>query len=262
MVKYKIDGNHVEIYFETIPNETIRKTLKICGWHWVGTKKCWSNFKNEDNIMWAKVLCEDINPKDESQLEVLDRYNFTVENLVVRKNSFFCNCHHDVKDAAGIIEVCNGHGNIETFLVPIACCETCGLFYILEETYQILKKRGVIMCQIMSYKKYLEHGTYDDDFQKWKTQSPLKIWGYTVSQVEEYTDAQRHAMLEDIIDCCVMTKDRILTYLDFFIRLNRSKGDRAVEKWTEDRDYISRYVLGTAKRVRIGKITIVDREYR
>ena len=63
---------------------------------------------------------------------------------------------------------------------------------------------------------------------------------------------------EDIIDYGGISKDKVLSYLDFFIRLNKQKGIAALDKWKMDREHIANYRLGSAKRVRIGNVTVLE----
>lgn len=258
---FKINENHVEIYFEQIPDYRIRESLKICGWHWIKTKKCWSNYLSKENVSWAESLCKELTPKPESTLLKRNRFAFGMEDLIVRSNSFYCNLHHDMEDMAGVIDVRNSSGEIMEYLIPIVYCRKCNVYYILEETYLELKKKGVIMCPILSFKEYHNGGVTEVEPCKWNVVSPLRKWGYTVSQVEGYSDRQRQAILEDIVDCGAMSKDKVLSYLDFFIKLNQNKGNLALEKWKMDRAYIANYKLGTATKIKIGKITVIDYEY-
>lgn len=259
MVEYKIQDNHIELYFDEIPTEKIRDTLKICGWRWVKAKRCWSNYYCSDNVVWAKNMCEELNPKKESTLLKLVRMKFDATSLIIRTNGFSCGLNHNVVDLAGEISICNRQGIIETCLVPIAYCITCGTYYMLEETFYSLKKKGIILTQIMTKQEYKEYGEYDGDFGKWRDKSPLRIWGYSVSQEDGYSIEQRHAILEDIVDCGKMSKDRVMSYLDFFVRVNGHKGITAIEKWKSDREYIANYKIGSAKRVRIDKIIVIER---
>ena len=93
VAKCIVEGSHVEIYFLGVPSEKIRETMKICGWHWFGKKKCWSNHANHENILWAKSLCEELNPKKVSGLYKLRKYNIGMGDLIVRSNGFYCNKH-------------------------------------------------------------------------------------------------------------------------------------------------------------------------
>lgn len=96
MVEYRIEDNHIALYFDEIPSEKVRETLKICGWRWIKAKRCWSNYNNPDNIVWAKSLCKELNPKQESNLLKLARQKLDATSLIIRSNGFFCGINHNV----------------------------------------------------------------------------------------------------------------------------------------------------------------------
>lgn len=189
--------------------------------------------------------------KNNIKLTELPRFIFVSDDLLIRSNNLYCNLEHNLERVAGEILVCDGEGNILKCLVPITYCKDCELYYILEEDYRVLKRKGLILCQIMSYPDYKKYGAYDNNFAKWKDQSPLRIWGYTVSKKHNYTDRQRQIILEDMLDCRNMTKEQVLSYLDFFIRINENKADDTLAKWKSDREYIANYELGSSKRLRV-----------
>ena len=252
MPRYEITNNHIELYFEEIPDPIMRESLKICGWRWYSPKQCWSNFLNEENIQWAKNLCMDQKTEEDS-LSELDTHAFSVENLILRSNSFYCNLHHIIEDVAGEIDICDRKGNIRTYLVPLAYCASCDRYYILEGTYKALKTKGIILCQIMTVKEYAERGPYYDNSKMWRDKSLLRIWGYSVSEEEGLTEDQRHCILESILDAGIMKKDRMLSYIDFFKQFH-SHLFNANRKWQADRDYISQYKIGSVKRIKIGGV--------
>lgn len=258
-MRYQVVENHIEIYFDSVPGEKIRETLKICGWHWFGKKKCWSNTNNSENLIWVKKLSEELNPKEPNSLLSLERTTIGMEDLIVRSNSFYCNHHHTVKDMAGEVEVIDSIGRIVSYLIPIAYCETCNVYFLLEEVYKDLKKKGIIRCEILSYQEY-RHGEKTEQGTL-NSVSPLRKWGYTVSQNVGYTQIQRQSILEDIIDCQIMTKDEVLSYLKFFIKLNHNGSDMALAKWKEDHDYVANYKLGSSKRIKVNKIIVHTYKY-
>lgn len=255
-MEYKVEGKYIEIYFDGIPSEKIRETLKICGWRWFNKKKCWSNTYSIDNLSWVKALETEINPKEENPLLKLRKETIGMTDLVVRSNSFYCNMHHDLEDIAGEIEVVDRNDNVHSYLIPITYCRACNVYYTLEETYLELKKKGRIRAEILTYRDYQNRGNV-----RWgelSNVSPLKEWGYSVGQEDGYSSRQRESILEDIIDYGVMSKDKVLSYLDFFLKLNQHKGNVALEKWKADRNYIAQYKIGSAKKVKVGKIILFE----
>lgn len=262
MTRYEVENNKIKIYFDECPDDVIRATLRTCGWHWDYYNKCWTNYNNSENLHWAKLLCEDMNPKKSSVLFELDRYTFSANNVIVRCNSFYCNKYHDVEDVAGLIDVYTRKGHKETCLVPLAYCRTCNTFYILDKTFAALKRKGLITCQVFEETEYRKYLAGENNGLKWKSESILKIWGYNVGAKDALTKEQRHAALENIVDNCPwMTKDRVLSYLDFFIRMHLHQDTAAVDKWRDDRRYIASYKIGSARRVKIKAITVIDTIY-
>lgn len=122
---------------------------------------------------------------------------------------------------------------------------------------------GHILCQIETYPNYIKYGPPKDGFSNWREESILHALGYNVSQAEGLTDLQRKVILERIIDSGAMTKDRVLSYLDFFVRMHGGTSS-ASEKWKEDRRYIAAYNLGSNIRIPIGtiiRITSCDHDF-
>lgn len=247
-------GSHIELYFDGPPEDKLKASLQICGWRFYWKKKCWSNFNNAENMIFAKKLAEELAPRKENFIHSLPKHVITPTNLIIRSNSFYCNLNHNVIDVAAQIDVCLRNGDIVSCLVPAAYCETCNEYFILESTYTNLKKKGVLLCQVMTLNEHHSMKSDMNDFSNWSEKSPLKIFGYSVNQADGLSDTQRQAILESIIDYNVMTKDRVLSYLDFFIRINGHTSSMAVGKWMEDREYIAEYALGSARRVKVNYV--------
>lgn len=258
MTSYKVSGRFIEIYFDEMPDKKIRETLKLLNWRWYGQKQCWSNFYNDENLETARSICKELNP-EENPLSKMVRVTLEPVDVVIRCNSFYCNKNHKVEDVAGIIHIANRRGDIEEHLVPMARCVICNTYYILEGTYKSMKKYGVIMHTVYTYKSYLDGYTVNpvstNDFVDFRDESDLKIWGYSVNSIDDYTDEQRWAILEMLVDKKIMSRDRILSYLDFFQRTHPNMND-AIDKWQRDYRYIQNYRLGSAIRKTVGKIII------
>ena len=116
--------------------------------------------------------------------------------------------------------------------------------------------KGRIRAKILSYKVYKKQGKAD--FDGLNEYSPLREYGYNVSEKTGYSDLQRQSILEDIIDYNILDRDMVIYYLDLFIKMNNSRAINAVNKWKMDRDYISKYRIGSAKKIKIGSITVID----
>ena len=60
MPKFLKDATHngIELYFDGEPSEKYIITLKEHGWRWNPAKKCWYTADTEDNVRFAKKLCD------------------------------------------------------------------------------------------------------------------------------------------------------------------------------------------------------------
>lgn len=244
--RYDVTDTHVELYFGDYPSINIRESLKICGWRWFGIKKCWSNRKTEENINMAKVICEQLNPV-EDPLSNLPTSTIEFEDIIIRCNSFYCNVHHNVEDVAGIVTLMRADGTFYTKKVPMAYCRSCNTYYMLENTYLDIAKFGCIFSRIMKQDDYIKYGSSFDSGGALREIGPLKSWGYSVGKAEGLSAEQRRNILAKIIDKDIMKKDRIMSYLDMFIRM--SSNEDSIACWKEDRRFVSQYWKGTTKTV-------------
>ena len=74
--------------------------------------------------------------------------------------------------------------------------------------------------------------------------------GYNVNARSNLSEDARHTILRYALDEGELTKKRIVSYLEYFIRINRNvrNNQTAVEKWADDLDWIQRYA-GNGKRI-------------
>ena len=240
-VTYEISGRFIELYYDSMPEENVRETMKALGWRWYGKKRCWSHFNNSENLEFAKSIVDEYKENEIDPIKLLPQFDVDVDKVVVRSNGFYCNKNHGVIDIAGQVHLVNKKGNIITDVQPMAYCFSCNTFFILEETYKDLQKKGRVLAQVFKYESYLKDRERISEFnaEGWKDESVLKICGYSVSTADGLSSRERQAILGRILDKNVMTKDRMLSYLDLFCRM--SAFPDAIAKWTEDRKYISQY---------------------
>jgi hypothetical protein len=256
MNHYETNGKYVELYFDCKPEDNMIATLKLYRWRWYGKKGCWSNFISKENVEFAKLICKSTIVVKPSMVETGPFIKFDGNSLIVRSNSLFCDKHHNMVDMAGEVIVCDKKGNHCRCRFPIVYCENCEMYYVLEETYKKVKEEGALMCQVMDYKTYKNHGPYSKDSALWKEESLLKIRGYNVSKTDGISLKQRQAILADIESDGTMTKHRIMEYLDFFIKMHSDYSD-AVAKWREDREFIGKYNMERYEKKFFDKVVII-----
>jgi hypothetical protein len=205
----------------------------------------------ETIIMIAKKTVVD-NP-----LLHMSRNIFSQDTLIVRSNTLFCDQKHQLTDMAGEVEIFDKSGMYFLCLFPIVYCAECNMYFVLEGTYKKLREKGVLMCQVMDYKTYKKFGVYSPTVAYWKDESPLKILGYSVSNEAGLSMIQRREILEKIVNSGILSKQRVLEYLDFFIKLNHTHTE-AVERWKDDREHICNYRIEQYKKKQFGKMICIS----
>ena len=86
----------------------------------------------------------------------------------------------------------------------------------------------------------------------------MREYGYTVSQEEGLSEIRRRAILAYIIDNGILERNRVLSYLDYFItqRKNKANMRSAISKWKSDMAFVSQYNKGTYKAVGIAGLRV------
>lgn len=167
-----------------------------------------------------------------------------LKDFVVRRNVFKCmHNKHEIDNVVAMINIDND-GKKQQIKISAGYCSQCKVYFILDSTYQNLKKKGMILCRITDEKKYMK-GAYVNGMRL-AQESVLMQYGYTVSQTEGLSATSRQKILAVIIDNRIMTKSEIISYLDFFIsqRSSRSNMEIAISKWEADREFVENYRLG------------------
>lgn len=167
-----------------------------------------------------------------------------VKDFVVRSNVFKCaHNHHNIKDIVAVIYTDND-GRKQENVISAGFCPQCNIYFIMESTYESLKRKGIILCRVSDEKNYLRSGGFGG--MQLAQQSLLMQFGYSVSQQEGLSSMTRQRILAVIIDNKIMSKSEVISYLDFFIsqRSSRSNMGIAISKWEEDRKFVENYKIG------------------
>ena len=84
-------------------------------------------------------------------------------------------------------------------------------------------------------------------------ESVLMQYGYNVNAAEDLSAERRQKILAVLMDNEIVPKSQIISLLDFFIsqRQNRKYMEAAIDKWSEDREFVEDYNPGTYTRVHI-----------
>lgn len=204
-------------------------------------------------------------PKPKSKPEPAKRApkRIGLHDFVVRRSVFRCMHEgHHLTNIEAVFEVITPRSEVQEAVVTAGYCPQCRQYFLLESAYEKLRTRGIPLCKISDEKSYgRNYGknrgklTSADGMQL-ASESILMQYGYNVSQTEDLRAPVRQALLALLIDNRILTKNEVVSYLDFFIRQRRgqSKFAIAVSKWEEDREFVYGYRAGTFTKRRAHEI--------
>lgn len=176
-------------------------------------------------------------------------------DVVVRGNTFKCvHLNHKIDSIQAIVPVINRQGNIVNRIYPAGYCRNCGRYFIREATYARIIESGVPACRVIDEIAYYNNNKNEFGLAE---KSLLMEYGYNVSRNNHLSAEVRHRILANIIDHHILKRSRIIDYLYYFIRQHSSQKnyEEAIEKWTEDIQFVQRYKTGNANTVKVKTIT-------
>ncbi len=198
--------------------------------------------KREDEQVKIDANRNSAQPKKLENIHTHDNA-IRVKDFVVRRNVFKCRHNdHKLQNINAEISLINSIGEIVQSTVFAGYCPNCNIFFIMESTYENLKRRGTPICRVSDEKTYLKGASFVNGMRL-AQQSLLMQYGYNVSQTGGLTTARRQKILAIIIDNRILTKSDIIGYLDFFIsqRQGQLKYQVAISKWEADKEFVSDY---------------------
>ena len=183
-------------------------------------------------------------------------------DFIVRVNTNRCTSSgHRLKDIKCSVPLGLFSGGVRRVEVPAAYCYVCDKYYILDEDYKMLKKKGVVLCHIDEKEELVKDYGYDDcDFELNKESLLHKI-GYNVSATDNLLCSKRWYILESAVDFEILTREEICSHLDYLI--HRSKGrlhyEDAISKWECDRTHIANYRSNELETIKAESISTKSR---
>ena len=131
-------------------------------------------------------------------------------------------------------------------------CKNCNKFFVNYTTYQLYREQYGILIGNFQFDSddFVAPNGFLSEF------SPLKLCGYSVSQIEGYSDYERQYIISKIIDKKIMSKSDIVRYLEYFIHMNgKKKGNEiALSKWKSDLEYTLSYNTESQEQFTISEI--------
>lgn len=248
LIKESFRGKEYEwrtLYFFRIDIGPLRKELRV-----PSAEKVWEYLEKIENNK-TKIEVKTVEEKTfvRKEIEFVD--------MVVKCHTISCENNHEIEDVTAVFTIVR-NGVISHVEVPAGYCKECDCYFILESAYKSIKQKGRLLCQVVTEAGFRRIKSGNANFSDtWAEESPLKIAGYNVDARQNLSTFERQLILEYIVDSGILTKNRIIIYLDGFIstRMSLSNMQNAISKWKEDRDHIVNYKLGSSRHINVGKVT-------
>lgn len=180
------------------------------------------------------------------------------KNVIVK--SSFRKCEKDNHDTCirnAIIYILNNTTHqIVPETLPLLYCKDCNVYYMYEDQYITLTKRGRILCRVYNTKQWQESGYTTDFFGSLNMESIFKICGYRVDANSNIPDQARHSLLDFMIQRNIVNLNQTLNFLHWLIstRKDMTHMRNAVEKWKNDLNYINNKYQENVKAVTVKSI--------
>lgn len=151
---------------------------------------------------------------------------------------------HTVTPGHGIVTILDSEGRRQVYTVGAAYCQECGDYYTLLSTALSMKKQGVPLCRMLPKRDYeKEIGSAD---YKVNPRTLLEQYGYTIFDLKDLTDAQRHTVLASLVENKLISAAGTAGYLGDLIRLGTNNPFYKIQpenigKWEQDRDFLALY---------------------
>ena len=204
----------------------------------------------EHNHSLLPIISYKPNPKKSSEQSI------DFKDFMVRSNTFNCQKNgHKISEVNAWVAVLRRNGTVIEMKVVAAKCEECNRYYISSGEFERIRENGIPLCRlIQNEKKGSYSNSYYDDLND---ESILHMYGYNVSEANNLSDQQRHAILVLLVEAKVRKRYEICQHLDWLINTReglKSDYSSAISKWKNDRSFIISYELTDAEEVAIKSI--------
>jgi hypothetical protein len=191
--------------------------------------------------------------KYDSEQRVPETISFdsTKNTLYICKGTISCRKKsHSIVSVTGILASLSG----KPVKINVNYCKNCKLYFIDYSEYKYYQQiYGALLgnYRIQNSQKECEHahdGLADE--------SVLRIYGYTVNQNDGLTQEERRMILCNLMDRNIISKYRIIEYLQFFINNSRHRANMhsANQKWSDDLQWVRSYRIDNQRHFLIENI--------
>lgn len=179
-------------------------------------------------------------------------------SFVVTTNIFRCNKNHKLESVIAVVDILRQDGSVVQESIPASYCKDCKIYFILEPDYKAARFKGVLLCQLISQEKYEKEYATLMESSNFKAESLLHRCGYNVNSIDNLSALQRHEILRRVLANGLYSKAGLLSFLDWLINQNTNKKTKdmssAVQKWKDDRAFISLFASDSDRKVKIDRI--------
>lgn len=176
-------------------------------------------------------------------------------DFVVRVSIFRCLHNHNIEAIQALVNVLMPDGSVIQVQVSAGYCHECRCYFILEQDFLQLQRKGKLLCQLIAEHEYLTKGDLLFSGEDMKAESVLRRCGYTVNAKDDLSDQQRQGILMQVVDSGIYSVSELCAFLDWLIEYQGRSRTRnmkpAVTKWQADREFIRNYRTGTRRQVGI-----------
>lgn len=206
-----------------------------------------------DLVVSCKLYNEDDSEYEEESEDDVVEEEIDYRDFFIHSDEIHCG--HECTKVLATVQCCSA-GEIYDVSFDAFYCEECGVYYFTETQYRrFVNNSEHLLCQVMSYREYRAYKA-DLMYGKLNAKSALGALGYTVSQKDDLSEDERRTILQYAIDGDILSKERVIQYIKFFIRLNeRNYGQKnAIRRWQSDLDWLSGVQKSDVRHVGVKRI--------
>ncbi len=233
MYCYKKGTNHFDTDIATSPGKKAIEVIQIPELRHLAELIAIYNKERKDGTILQKNV--------ERRLKRSDTIAITYSFACTQKN-------HSIMPYCGIVPILSFDNHRIEEKVYLGYCRQCDVFYMFSRDYKNLKKKGTILCKVIS----MSSGDveYDSNLLRFNNaESILAKYGYNVQLSKNLSFDERKEILDRIISDKAMSIHNIINILEMEIHLNRRKRNysNAVSKWEMDVDYLKNYGISSGR---------------
>ena len=158
--------------------------------------------------------------------------------------------NHKILSVTGVLVSLSGN----PVKLNVNYCADCEIFFIDYSEFKYYRDiYGVLLGNYFIQENF---NSASGNYKNLSAESVLRICGYTVNQRDNLTVKQRHLILSNLMDKEIITKSRIMKYLQFFINSSRHRDNMKIanQKWQEDLIWVREYNINTQRHFLIHSI--------